>query len=52
MMLGELPQAVRDYERATALDPDNERAHYDCGRLHAKVGNWQQAIRHFDKLLS
>jgi len=40
---GEWSSAMSDYERALKLDPDNEEAHYNLGRLYEDLQEFKKA---------
>ncbi|WP_029075309.1 tetratricopeptide repeat-containing sulfotransferase family protein [Kaistia adipata] len=44
--------ALRIYERAQLLDPDNERVVYGLGRAHAQLHRFEAAARLFEGLLA
>lgn len=43
-MLGNRTQAIKDYDKAIELDPQDAMAYYDRGLTYNKLGNYQQAI--------
>jgi len=48
--LGDLPGALRAYERLEKLLPDDETLVGELARLNEKMGDWQAAVRHRSKL--
>jgi TolB-like protein/Tfp pilus assembly protein PilF len=50
--LGNLQAALRLAERAVALNPNYEPAHVALGQTLSKLGRWDEAIAHFDKVQS
>jgi tetratricopeptide (TPR) repeat protein len=44
--------AVKEFERALAIDPDNAKSHYNLGYLYAEeFDKHQEAIMHFQRFL-
>ena len=37
--MGNTEQAIADYDRALALDPDDARAYYNRGRVYSDLGD-------------
>jgi glycosyltransferase involved in cell wall biosynthesis/predicted Zn-dependent protease len=50
--LGRFEQAISEYRRAAALDPDLSRAHYNLGNALYQAGQFGEALRSFDRALS
>lgn len=48
---GDLPSAIREFERALALDPDNVNVHNSLGVCHAVLGNYDRALEQFSAAL-
>jgi protein O-mannosyl-transferase len=48
---GDLPGAVREYEAALAVNPDMIDAMNSVAFVHARLGQWDQASRYFERLV-
>ena len=46
---GDITRALKDYNTALELAPENPDAFYNRGRLYAEVGNYRAALRDFDQ---
>ena len=42
--IGCLPGAIHDFNRAIALCPDFDMAHYKLGVIYSKLGAWHAAL--------
>jgi len=45
--LEEMDEAVEAFNRALAIEPNNGKANYHCGRTHHALGNVQEAIEKY-----
>ncbi|WP_245692060.1 ATP-binding protein [Streptomyces katrae] len=45
------PEALADYARALALDPDTERAHYGRGRTHELMERFEEAVEDYTRAI-
>jgi len=45
------PEALEAFEKTIALDPENNTAWYRKGKTHAELGNPEEAIACFEKVL-
>ena len=50
--LGRLIEAIQDYDRAIALNPDYDRAYNNRGLACAKMGRLTEAIQDYDKAIA
>ena len=48
---GDLPGAVREYEAALAVNPNMIDAMNSVAFVHARLGQWDQASRYFERLV-
>jgi tetratricopeptide (TPR) repeat protein len=46
---GSRQEALRAFEQALVLEPDNAMAHYEIGRLLSQVGDFKQARMHLTR---
>jgi tetratricopeptide (TPR) repeat protein len=49
--LGKLKEAIKDFERAIELDPENADAYHNCGLVYFKSKRYHHAINIFAKLI-
>jgi len=42
-------QAVKAFEKAIELDPDNATYYYNLGAVYSNLGKYKEALRHFEK---
>ncbi len=49
---GEIGEAVKQYERILAVDPDNPQAHNDIGVLYYQQRQYEKAIAQFERCLA
>ncbi len=47
----EYKKALPFYEKSLSIDPDNSNAHYNLGYTYFQLGQWQNAISHFDQYI-
>jgi tetratricopeptide (TPR) repeat protein len=48
---GELDQAITEFEKAIALDPNRADAHRNLGTAYGKQGNWEESIAAYEKAI-
>lgn len=48
---GEVALAIEEYERAIELEPNNDKAYAELGRIYANQNKYEMAIREFKKAL-
>jgi tetratricopeptide (TPR) repeat protein len=44
-----LDDAILEYEKALAIDPDYAKVHYNLAITHYKKGNHTEAMKHCDR---
>jgi tetratricopeptide (TPR) repeat protein len=49
--MGDIDQAMANFEKAIELDPEFTLAHYNRGLAYGKIGNLDQAIIEFDRAI-
>ena len=49
--LGNLRQAIEDYDRAIEINPENAGAYYNRGVAYGKLGDHRQAIEDYDRAI-
>ena len=47
MTAWQLQQAIKDYDKAIELNPQDAIAYFNRGIAYGKLGNYQQAIKDF-----
>ncbi|KAB7725846.1 tetratricopeptide repeat protein [Rudanella paleaurantiibacter] len=47
-----LPLAINKYKEAIALNPSNHSLHLELGVLFKNDGNWNEAVKHFNKAIN
>jgi hypothetical protein len=50
-MIGDPVEALADFDRALAIDPNNVYIYYNRSSLHLATGNWERAWPDFDERL-
>jgi len=50
-LLGEREEAIDYYREALRLDPELAEAHNALGNHHVRLGNYEDALRHFDRVV-
>ncbi len=50
--LGDIPRAIRSYQRAARVRPELFGFHYNLGLIHFQNQDWEQAVASFDKALA
>lgn len=48
---GNYPAAVKAYEKALSIDPNNSEIYFDLGVAHGEMGNYTQALTNMDKAI-
>ena len=49
--MDEYKKALPFYEKSLSIDPGNLNAHYNLGYTYFQLGQWQDAIAHFDQYI-